>query len=585
MHYFWRAFLLVKNQWGRRILAALGMIIDSAGLIVIPLIVRTIFDSITEGYSNDYIVQTINQGILGIVAIAFLRYIAVYIEIYYQEGIGNHISHDIRHLLFNRILRLPFSFFDRKKTGDLMSILTRDVDAVRDGTGFVIMLIIVNVLIVIGITVAMFMLQPLLTIIILLTMPLLGILAVWYSRRISPLYQKLQRQSGKLHIAAQENISGIRVVKAFTRSHTELERFGAENGLFYKLSLRIAYLASLVHPTLDSLGMFITLVTLTASGVFVIRGEITLGTMIAFLNFADYIIWPVRQVGWLSEMLSRATAGAKRIFSIIDQENELVEQPDSLTKDIDGKITFDNVSFAYPNGEDALKNFTLTIEKGQTVCLLGLTGSGKTTVANLLTRFYDPTKGKVLIDGIDIRSWNLEVLRSQIGFVFQDNFLFSTSLQDNITMGKSIDADQIKQAIMAAQAQPFINKLPQGLDTIVGERGIGLSGGERQRVAIARAILQSPPILVFDDSSASLDMKTEAQLQKALNELYTGRTVLVIAQRISTAQSADHIVVLDGGAIVEQGTHKQLLAQNGIYTQLNSIQSANMSLNPGGEQL
>ncbi len=568
-----RAFLLIKNQWGRRILAGIGMLGDSAGLIIIPLVIRNVFDSFTLDQPLADSIATIRISAIYLLILAITRFILVYIEIYFQEGTGNYISHDIRKLLFQRILHLPFSFFDTKKTGDLMSILTRDVDAVRDGTGFVVMLILVNIMIIIGITIAMLLMHPLLTLIIFATFPILAVLAFWYSRKIGPLYQKLQKQSGRLHTTAQENISGIRVVKAFNRQTEEKTKFGEENNIFYKISLQIARLSSLVHPNLDFLGTFSGLVTLTASGYFVIKGEITLGTMIAFTNFADFLIWPVRQIGWLSEMFQRAIAGAKRIYEIIDADDSLEIASQPIVKNIQGTINFEQVSFSYNHGEAAVKNFNLEIPSGSTTCLLGMTGSGKTTIANLLARFYDPTQGRIKIDGVDIRNFDLESLRNQIGFVFQDNFLFSTSLRDNITMGKSVGEDLIWQAVTAAQAEKFIRSLPAGLDTLVGERGIGLSGGERQRIAIARAILQGPPILIFDDSSASLDMKTEASLQQALNQLYDGRTVIIIAQRVSTAKTADQIIVMDAGQIVEQGTHQELINRNGVYTQLNKIQS------------
>ena len=572
MRDFWRALLLANNQWKRRIIGALAMLMDSGSLIIIPLIIRDLFDAMASGSTFEHIVPLINKGVLMLLLLAIVRFFAIYAEIFFQEGTGNYISFDLRQLLFKRLVKLPFSYFDRTKTGDLMSILTKDVDAVRDGTGFVIMLVITNLLIVIGIIVAMVLLDPLYALIVLSVYPILALVAVVYSRIIGPLYGAVQKQSGVLHTVAQENVSGIRVVKAFVRHKEEEGKFKRENDRLYQTNIRIAILNSLTHPSLDLLGSLSTYVALCAGAVFVINGRISLGTMIAFINFADNLIWPVRQIGWLAEMFQRATAGAKRIFQILD-EKESIPVSTNPNRDIPGDIEFKNVSFKYPNGELALNDFSLKIQGGETVCLLGMNASGKTTVANLLPRFYDVTSGEILIDGVNIVDWDISTLRENIGFVFQDNFLFSASLRDNLTMGRDYSEQEIFAALQAAQAAKFVNELPNGLDTVVGERGIGLSGGERQRIAIARALLRDPQILVFDDSTASLDAQTEANLKEALKTLFKGRTVLIIAQRVSTAMTADKIAVMDAGRIVEQGTHQELLTRNGIYSNLHTLQS------------
>lgn len=578
MYEFWRAFLLAKKQWKRHLIAGISLICDTASLILVPLILKNLFDVFSAALPRETILREINRGVLYVILLAFLRSVITYLGMYFQEATGNYISHDLRQLLFGKILRFPFKFFDTRKTGDLMSVLTRDVDAVRDGTGFVIMLVLVNILTAIGIIGTMLRLHFTLALIVLAVFPFLGLLALWYSLHIGPLYQGLQRQSGVLHTVAQENISGIRVVKAFGRQQEEQAKFNQENTKLFTNNLKIAYISSKVHPALDFLGTLSSIVALAAGGYFVIKGEISFGTLVAFTSYADSLVWPIRTIGWLTEMLQRAIAGAKRIFAILDEQETLEESSQPYQTRIKGEIIFDHVSFTYPNGEEAIRNFSFKLNPGETVCLLGMTGSGKTTIANLLPRFYDPSEGSIIIDGIDVRNWDLANLRQQIGFVFQDNFLFSATLRENITMGKDIPDHLIEQAITAAQAKRFIEQLPNGLDTMVGERGIGLSGGERQRVAIARAILLNPPILIFDDSSASLDMKTEADLQEALNRLYENKTVLIIAQRVTTAQQADHIILLDSGQIAEQGTHDELLAKNGIYSELYRIQSANLSL-------
>ncbi len=585
MRDLWRAFLLSNDQWGRRIIVGVAMLGDSATLIIVPLLLRRFFDLFTSGLPVADVMPDLTQGVLILVGIALMRFGAIYAQIFFQEGCGNHISHDLRRLLFGKLMVLPFAFFDRTKTGDLMSTLTRDVDAVRDGTGFVIMLVLVNILTTIGIIVAMFRMDPVFALIVLGVFPILAGVTILYGRLVGPLYAEVQERSGTLHTAAQENISGIRVVKAFTRHAEETARFHRHNTDLYSSSLRIANLNSLVHPSLDFLGGAASLVSLGIGGLFVIRGELTIGTLVAFTNYAEFLVWPIRQIGWLAEMFERATAGAKRIYRVLDAPDAVREASEPHMAPIQGAISFRDVSFVYPDDEEeAIKRFSLDIPAGSRVCFLGMTGSGKTTIANLLPRFYDPTSGSISVDGVDIASWDLETLRAQIGFVFQDNFLFSTTLRENLTMGsENVSDSDIWQAVDTAQAREFIDDLPKGLETVIGERGIGLSGGERQRVAIARALLRDPKILIFDDSTSSLDVKTEIALRDALERLFHGRTVIIIAQRVSTAMDADSIVVLDGGRIVEQGTHEELLAASGIYRELHTLQSMSATLEPGME--
>lgn len=546
---------------------------------------KQVFDLLANPTANSSAEGTLRSIVLVLFVIAVMRAIGIYIETYFQEGTGAHIGHDVRQLLFRKLLRTPFAFFDRTKTGDLMSVMTRDVDAVRDGTGFVIMLVIINGITAVGILVAMFRLDPLFSLIVLSSFPILFVLTMFYSKKIGPLYRSVHDKSGRLHTVAQENVSGIRVVKAFVRHREEEAKFKAQNTDLYQINLHIAFLNSLVHPSMDFLGGAASLVALGIGGIFVINGRMTIGTLVAFINFADNLVWPIRQIGWLAEMVQRATAGAKRIFEIIDSEESLPQPKTSpIDQEIVGEIVFDNVSFKYENGEEALKDFSLHVRPGEKVCLLGITGSGKTTAASLIPRFYDVTAGSVRIDGHDVRNWDLDSLRRQIGFVFQDNFLFSTTLRDNLTMGRQdVSEAQLVEVVQAAQAEGFINELPEHFDTVVGERGIGLSGGERQRIAIARALLRDPKILIFDDSTSSLDMRTEAKLEEAMQELFANRTVVIIAQRVSTAQTADKIVVLDSGRIVEEGTHEELLKKDGVYAHLAKIQAMNQSLTPDDE--
>lgn len=555
-----------KKQWPKMLLAFLGMLVDALTIVLVPLLMRWAVD-ILGAPGPDTRAALARLALLSL-GLAAIRAAGIYLEIYMQESTGNRIASSIRSALFQKMLRLPFSFFDRTKTGEIMSRMTKDVDAVRDGTGFVILIAVVNAIMFCGTVGAMFALHVGLTLAVLAVAPLMLLVTVFYTRAVSPIYRQVEALSGTLHTVAQENISGIRVVKAFVRGAEETAKFDRENEALFHANVRLAGLNSLMGPSMDFFGVLLTLVVLGLGGYLAASGRLSLGVLLAFSSYTQFIYWPLRQTGWLADLISKALAGAERIFAVLDE----TEQPIGAGKGggrVQGRLSFEHVSYHYENGAFSLHDFNLSIMPGERVAVIGGTGSGKTTVANLVARFYDPSAGRVLLDGRDLRDWPLEEVRRQIGFVFQDNFLFSLSVRDNICLGRpDAHGEELVSAAEAAQIAATIARLPEGYGTVIGERGLGLSGGERQRIALARALLLDPPVLVLDDSTASLDARTENAVQEALTQKAAGKTVLIVAQRVATAMHADRIIVLDRGRIVEEGTHQGLLASGGVYADL-----------------
>jgi ATP-binding cassette subfamily B protein len=406
------------------------------------------------------------------------------------------------------------------------------------------------------------------------TVPVLAWRVQVYATKVRPMFTDIQQQVAVVNTRIQENISGQRVVKAFARKQYEMEKFERDNKELLQRSIRAERLSAINWSLMRLLTEMSLAIILWYGGRQVISTELTLGTLMSFNMLLGQLLGPIRMLGWQVSMVQRTIASGERIFEILDTQADVRDKPGAKPiGKIEGRVTFENVSFAYDGVNMVLKNINLDVSPGETVAILGGTGSGKTTLINLIPRFYDVTEGRILIDGIDIRDVTVESLRRQIGIVTQETFLFSASLRDNIAYGNPEATDhEIMEAAKAAHIHDFIMSLPDGYDTIIGERGVGLSGGQKQRVAIARALLMDARILLLDESTSSVDVETEMQIQQAFSRLLKDRTAFIIAQRLSTVRDADRVIVLDNGRIAEEGTHEELLQLGGIYTAIYNLQ-------------
>ncbi len=502
----------------------------------------------------------------GILAIGIGRCVFMYTQEYLFDLIGSGIAADMRTDIFKHLQHLSASFYDKNKTGELMARVKDDIDRIWDGITFVGMLMIEVVIHTILVLTFMYRLSWKLSLLPTLCMIFCGGLAILLEKKLDAIYDQISEENATLNTVAEENLAGVRTVKAFAREKFEIEKFLSHNKRYYELNMEQSRIFVKYHPIFTLITKLLPLLTLLAGGYLVIRDEMTMGSLGAFIQYSMNIVWPMEMLGWLTNSFSSAVASNKKIKKLYENTTEIEEAVNPVTlDDVRGKITFSHVGFTKDKTE-ILSDITFTVEPGKTLGIMGATGSGKTSIVQLLQRHYNCSSGTIKLDDVDIKELSLQQLRGNISIVMQDVFLFSDTINDNISLGRqtTITDEQIHSAAHAAQAGEFIEKLNAKYDTVIGERGVGLSGGQKQRISIARALSQKIPILIMDDSTSALDMETESAIQKTLRELEQ-TTKLIIAHRISAVRHADEIIFLEDGHIAERGTHEELLQKQGLY--------------------
>lgn len=507
--------------------------------------------------------------LLSLLSIALVRSVLGYVKEYVADALSTKVSEEMKRDLYNHIQSLPYSYFDNINTGELMSRIGEDVDNVWKTIAFGFRLLVENAAYFIIATAILFYLNWKLAIVCTVVVMPIAYIALKLEKVVGVTFGKISDQTAALNTTAQENISGVRLVKAFAREKHEILKFLELNKTNYELNMEQTNIFAKYFPFIEFLTNVCTVVLICFGGYLVIQKDMSIGTLVAFTMYSGMLIWPMRMLGWLMNTMAQNKASTNKIFNILDVEPSIKDKDNAIDlKEIKGEIIFDNVTFKY-NEEDVLKDINLKVKPGETVAIMGTTGSGKTSIINLLGRYYDVSQGAVLIDGHNVKDLGLKSLRSKMSVISQDTFLFSESIEENVKIG-NFDAtfEDVKKACIAACGDEFISNLEEGYDTIIGERGIGLSGGQKQRISIARALVRNASILVLDDATSALDMETEYALLKNLNNVEKKATTFIIAHRISAVKNADQILFVEDGRIVEKGNHVELLSQKGKYYEI-----------------
>lgn len=552
----------IIENWYFYLFAIIFMVIQVGLDMLSPQVTKKIIDDVIgKGEINILTGLLVTIFIIGIG-----RCIFGYAKEFIFDYISVKIATDMRRRLFEHIQGLSIGFFNNTNTGEIMARVKDDIDRIWGALGYISMLIIEVTVHTSIILFCMFHLNRKLFVIPIIAMPIVALLAIIMENKLGNIYEEISEENAVLNTVAQENLAGVRTVKAFAREKFEINKFLSHNKRYYDLNMRQSKVLVKYQPMFQLITKLLPITAIIYGGTLVINGEITLGTLGAFVEYCNNIVWPMEMLGWLFNDLASAIASNKKIKKIYEEKPVITEKEDPvILGDIKGNITFDNVSLSLDD-KAILSNISFELKAGKTIGIMGATGTGKTSIINLLKRFYDADSGSILVDGVDVKDMSLKELRENISLVMQDVFLFSDTIRSNVKLGKkyAVKQEEIVAALDNAEATSFITKMDNSYDTIIGERGVGLSGGQKQRISIARALAKKTPILVLDDSTSALDMETEHAIQDKLNSL-TSVTKIIIAHRISAVRSADEIIILDGGKIAERGTHNELLLKKGLY--------------------
>jgi ABC-type multidrug transport system fused ATPase/permease subunit len=565
----------ISRNWPLFLVSAICMLVSIIVSVQIPLLTRTAIDNVIAPLAQGSLDIELSKSMLLVLMLEIIGLTVVvglfsFIQRYANTYFSQKVVYDIRNDVFASLQNQSFAFYDKTHTGQLLSKVTTDMDRIRRFLGFQLTFLMSSILLLVVALYTMFSINTMLTLFLLPIMPCIFVTFYSFGKKIRPLFTQIREQYGSLTSVLHEAIAGIRVVRAFAQEDFERKKFGSKNDKYFQTTLASAKIRAFHIPLVGFLIGLGTIIIFWYGGFEVIAGTLTIGDLVAFNAFLAMLVMPMRFFGMFISGYHLTMAAGDRIFEVMDAEAEIKEKPEALAlPKLKGHVKFEKVSFSYQKGRHILDNITFDAKPGETVALLGATGSGKSTIIRLIPRFYDVSSGKITIDGYDVRDVKLKSLRKQIGIVAQETFLFSMTIKQNIAYGKpEAKMDEIVAAAKAARAHEFISSLPRRYDSRVGERGVTLSGGQRQRIAIARALLMNPRILILDDSTSSVDVETEYEIQQALQVLLKNRTAFMITQRVSTIRNADKIIVLEKGEIVEEGTHETLMAKKGAYYQI-----------------